>query len=436
MKRTLPEENRVFNKEWELQFFVVHDSDKVVCLLCDKVISTIKKCNVQRHYDTLHKNNKYAKLEGEARKIAMNKLKDGKQKQKQAFHSVLGIRQENATVEASYQVAYLLGKKGKPFNDSEIIKECIIEVAKCLDPDRVSKYQGVPLSRRTNADRQHELACNVYEQLQAIIQKEKVYYSIALDESTDSTDFAQVLYFIRAITEDFQVFEELFTLGTLMGRTRGIDIFNNFKDKCSEVKLDFANLVGVCTDGAPSMTGKDAGFIAHLKKELPEPNALISFHCILHQQNLCAKSVTLNDTLQKVIGIVNYIRANATRHRQFRDMLRMDNEIISVDLPYHSKVRWLSQGQVLVKILSLRNEIIDFFQRTNKHCALSDPDFHLDVAFLCDLMSKQNELNISLQGKTKSIYEMWQKILSFRKKLLLLKPFLAKSTPSEEHFPY
>ena len=59
---------------------------------------------------TLHKNNKYAKLEGEARKIAMNKLKDGKQKQKQAFHSVLGIRQENDTVEASYQVAYLLGK--------------------------------------------------------------------------------------------------------------------------------------------------------------------------------------------------------------------------------------------------------------------------------------------------------------------------------------
>ncbi len=46
------------------------------------------------------------------------------------------------------------------------------------------------------------------------------------------------------------------------------------------------------------------------------------------------------------------------RHRQFREMLMMDDEIISVDLPYHSKVRWLSQGQVFVKSLSLHQQII------------------------------------------------------------------------------
>lgn len=67
----------------------------------------------------------------------------------------------------------------------------------------------MPLSRRTNTDRQHELACNVTEQLTNVIQKENVYYSVALDESTDSTDSAQVLYFIRAITDNFQIFEEL-----------------------------------------------------------------------------------------------------------------------------------------------------------------------------------------------------------------------------------
>ena len=36
-------------------------------------------------------------------------------------------------------------------------------------------------------------------------------------------------------------------------------------------------------------------------------------------------------------------------------------------------------------------------------------------------MSKQNHLNVSLQSETKSIYDMWQKIQAFRKKLTLLK---------------
>lgn len=164
----------------------------------------------------------------------------------------------------------------------------------------------------------------------------------------------------------------MLALGTLKGRTRGIDIF---KEQCLKVGLNFTNLVSVCTDGAPAMMAKNEGFIGHLKRETKEPNVLISFHCVLHQQNLCAKSVILNDTLQKVISIVNCIRANATKHRQFRNMLMMNDEVISVDLLYHSKVRWLSQGKVLVKMLSLRRQIIDCFKENNKHCDLSDPNF-------------------------------------------------------------
>ena len=74
---------------------------------------------------------------------------------------------------------------------------------------------------------------------------------------------------------------------------------------------ELSNLVSVCTDGAPSMIGKHEGFVALLRRELPDSDTLMSFHCILHQQNLCAKSALLSDTLNGVVGIVNYIRANA-----------------------------------------------------------------------------------------------------------------------------
>lgn len=135
LKRSLKEENRIFNEEWELQYFLVNSGGKMSCLLCDTIIVTVKKFNAQQHY-ALHKDNR---LEGESRKLALQKLKDGKQKQRQLFHSVL--HQGNATTEASYKVAHLLGKKGKPFTDAELIKECILEVVRCIDPDKLTNIK-------------------------------------------------------------------------------------------------------------------------------------------------------------------------------------------------------------------------------------------------------------------------------------------------------
>ena len=98
------------------------------------------------------------------------------------------------------------------------------------------------------------------------------------------------------------------------------------------------------------------------------------------------------------------------RHRQFRQMLRYDDETFSVDLPYNSKVRWLSQGQVLEKVLFLQKRIVNFFEDKNITCKLSAQHFCRNAAFLCGVMSKQNQLNVSLHGETKYIYDMWQKI--------------------------
>ena len=52
-------------------------------------------------------------------------------------------------------------------------------------------------------------------------------------------------------------------------------------------------------------------------------------------------------------------------------------------------------------------------------------------------MSKQNKLNIFLQGKSKCIYDVWSQIQAFRKKLEFLKNTLAKFKlpEAEEHFP-
>jgi len=143
----------------------------------------------------------------------------------------------------------------------------------------------------------------------------------------------------------------------------------------------------------------------------------------------------VSDALNGVIVIVNYIPANAMSHRQFRQMLQYDDETFSVDLQCHSKVRWLSQGQVLEKVLSLQKQIVNFFEDRNVSCKLSEQNFCRNAAFLCDVTSKQNQLNVSLQGETKPVQGMWQKIQGFRKKPTLLKSVLSRPHISAEHFP-
>ena len=99
-----------------------------------------------------------------------------------------------------------------------------------------------------------------------------------------------------------------------------------FEEKICKISPNLSNLASVCTDGAPSIIGKHEKFVALLQRELPNRNTMMSFYCILHQQNLSAKSALLSDILNGVVGIMNSMAANAMRHWQFRQMLQYDDE--------------------------------------------------------------------------------------------------------------
>ena len=99
-------------------------------------------------------------------KYAFERLKNQKEQQ-QMFKKI--SCQKNDAIEATYQVALLLGKRGKPCSDVDIIKESIIEVVSCIHPENISKYEELPLSRTTITSRQHKLASNLKQQLNSTI---------------------------------------------------------------------------------------------------------------------------------------------------------------------------------------------------------------------------------------------------------------------------
>jgi len=92
---------------------------------------------------------------------------------------------------ASYMVALQIAKKGRPFTDGDYVKECMVETAEVLCPSASKSFEAVLLSARTIQRRVNDIGSAMKEQLQNIISC-SVQCSLALDESTDVSDTAQL----------------------------------------------------------------------------------------------------------------------------------------------------------------------------------------------------------------------------------------------------
>ena len=118
------------------------------------------------------------------------------------------------------------------------------------------------LSRFTVSGRINGLSDN-YERTLKDRLKSCEAFNLALDESTDINDTAQLVIFIRAVTADFDIIEEFLDMASLSSTTTGQDICKQVLKVVKKFELNPAKLCAVTTDGAPSMTSKTNGFITN-----------------------------------------------------------------------------------------------------------------------------------------------------------------------------
>lgn len=426
MKRKVDIENRSFNDDWTEKYAFIMPTFRnasPVCLICNETVAVAKEYNLRRHHHTKHSNFKISYPEqSEARQRKIAALKS-------AYSHASGIitrtltDQERVTC-ASLQAAWVLCRHNRPFTESEVLKECMITVLEELAPDKsmdrvIASVKQVPLSASTNARRVHVLAEQVQ---QAVIDgvKEAKYISLAIDESTDNTDISQLCVFVRYYDgKDFR--EELLALLPLEDNTTADIIFGKLEDffKSHGLSLDKINLT--VTDGAPAMIGKNKGLVSRIKTVAPKTNAL---HCIIHQSVLCAKlSGELKEVMEKTMKIINHIRGtSSTQHRLFRKFV-LESQASHDDLLLHNDVRWLSKGKALERFVELRAQVVDFLKQSKSKAAadhlriLQDMGYMCNVAFLTDIFSHLNTLNLQLQGKEKSVVDLVEKLEAFGNKL-------------------
>ncbi|CAG9564712.1 unnamed protein product [Danaus chrysippus] len=267
------------------------------------------------------------------------------------------------------------------------------------------------------------MSSNVLKQVIEELNASPFPFSMQLDESTDVSQCSQLLVFVRYVKHDTRsIKEEFLFCDSLLETTKASDVFEMIKKFFIAQNVDWKTKLGsICTDGAPAMLGNTSGFAALIKKECPH---VIITHCVLHRHALASRTMPtfLKEVMSTCVKIINFIRARALNHRLFKKLCQEMGSEHEV-LLYYTEVRWLSRGQVLKRLFELREEVLLFLK--NKENSLYEylerEDFVEGLAYLADIFTHLNEINLSLQGFAVTIVDASERLKGFLGKLPLWK---------------
>ncbi|GFU39138.1 general transcription factor II-I repeat domain-containing protein 2 [Trichonephila clavipes] len=122
-----------------------------------------------------------------------------------------------------------------------------------MRPVRDPSPRDCGLSRSTLASRVDEIAENLRDQHHFTISTFQAY-SIAINESTDIRNIAQLAIFIRGCDVNLKINEELLEVISMHNTTTGADIFDALMEVLKQYKLPLDKLVCLAADRAPTMT--------------------------------------------------------------------------------------------------------------------------------------------------------------------------------------
>ncbi|GFY19400.1 zinc finger BED domain-containing protein 5 [Trichonephila clavipes] len=299
----------------------------------------------------------------------------------------------------------------------ELILPAAIEIVQTMFGDNFTKeLQSIPLSNDTVSRRIDDIAEDVEQQLFGKL-RDKLF-SIQLDEATDSNKDAHFIAYVR-FWDGMSAVEELLFCKLIKLKATGIALFDILNNFINETNIEWKNCVGICTDGARTMSGRFKSIQALVKQKSP---LCIWTHCKIHREVLASKEISrgLNIVLMTVVTVVNYITMRPLKSRIFSGLCK-DMGAVHSSLLFYCEARRLSRGKFLQRVYELRNEITIFLEEENLPEAekFRDGLFLMKLSYLVDIFEKLNILNLQLQGSNVHMFDTSDKINAFFRKLEL-----------------
>ncbi|XP_036033567.1 zinc finger MYM-type protein 6 isoform X2 [Onychomys torridus] len=344
---------------------------------------------------------------------------------------------EESLVKASYLIAFQIAARKKPFSIAEeLIKPYLVEMCSdVLGSSAGDKMKSIPLSDNTIGCRINRLSADIEDQLIQKVRDSK-WFALQIDESSETSDVVTLLLcYVRFIDYDCgDVKEELLFCTEMSSLGTDLEVFELINKYIDSRSLNWKHCVGLCTDGATSMTGR----WSRLKSKIQEiAKSTVTFtHCFIHREHLAAEKLSpcLHEILLQSAQILSFVK-NSASDSQMLTVLCEETGSEHVNLPLNAEVHWLSRGRILTRLFEMRHEIEILLNQKHSDLAryFHDKEWVAKLAYLADMFSLINKVNSGLQGTMATLFNLYNKVDIFKKKL---KTWLRRTQESDyDMFP-
>ncbi|XP_066978963.1 zinc finger BED domain-containing protein 5-like [Macrobrachium rosenbergii] len=253
-------------------------------------------------------------------------------------------------------------KKAHNIPETLVLPAAMDKAEIMLGESSANKLRSIPLADNTVGRRISDSG-DLSDQLTDALKYS--HFGLQVDEATDVVKDAHLISYVRYISAN-EIKEDLLFCEPRVGRATAAEVFNMIDNFFSEHGINWDNCVGLCTDGAQSMSGRHARLQALLCKDFGAEHTALLYYC---------------------------------------------------------ESRWLSRGKVLQRVYEFRNEIATFLcEHKNRDGGLFTDDYFIQkLAYMVDIFEKLNHLNQSMQGPHVNIFTQSDKISAFMKKIELWK---------------
>jgi hypothetical protein len=158
------------------------------------------------------------------------------------------------------------------------------------------------------------------------------------------------------VNEDVLFFKPIKRKATAMELCKIDDYF------MKEASIKWSDCVGVCMDAAHIMAA-NKGLQAVIKRSAPEA---MWTHCMIHCDSLALKELCpkLSEVMNTMIKTVNYIKTLPLKSRLFAESCEEIGAQYQL-LLFYCNSRWLSRGNVVDHVYSVREIAALFLQEEN-----------------------------------------------------------------------
>ncbi|KAL4126754.1 hypothetical protein QTP88_010963 [Uroleucon formosanum] len=179
------------------------------CVICQETLSnqSMKPSLLKRHQLSKHPETENKPIEFFQRKLTAFR------KESKCMSSFTNFNEN--IVKASYLASLIIAKNGKPHTIGEtLVLPAAKEIVRCVLGDKAAKeIEKVSLSNDTVKRRIDDMSSNINNKLLLYL-KDCNFFALQIDESTDITNMAQLMVFIRFDRNDEIIEEFLFSLAS------------------------------------------------------------------------------------------------------------------------------------------------------------------------------------------------------------------------------